>query len=100
LGELLALLMVIQTQWRSLSIGGWGLREGAAAWAFASAGLGVAMGVMVTTLYAVLARVAFAPGAGLLLCDPVRRRRDRGTRRPGESRRPDQAPRILQAVGD
>src|SRR5215469_14239627 len=38
LGELVALLMVVQTAMViPLSIGGWGLREGAAAWAFAAA---------------------------------------------------------------
>jgi hypothetical protein len=87
LGELVALLMVIQTAAViPLSIGGWGLREGAAAWAFAAAGLGAATGVTVATLYAVLMLVAVAPGAGLLLGDALRRRRDQ--RRPGESRRP------------
>ena len=45
LGELVALLMVVQTAMViPLSIGGWGLREGAAAWAFGAAGLGAAMG--------------------------------------------------------
>jgi uncharacterized membrane protein YbhN (UPF0104 family) len=75
LGELVALLMVVQTAMViPLSIGGWGLREGAAAWAFAAAGLGAATGVTVTTLYAVLMLAAVAPGAGLLLGDAVRRR--------------------------
>ena len=63
-----------------LSIGGWGLREGAAAWAFAAAGLGAAAGVTVATLYAVLMLAAVAPGAGLLLGDAVRRRRGPGPR--------------------
>jgi len=76
LGELIALLMVVQTAMViPLSVGGWGPREGAAAWAFAAAGLGAATGVTVTTLYAVLALIAVAPGAGLLLADAVRRRR-------------------------
>jgi uncharacterized membrane protein YbhN (UPF0104 family) len=75
LGELIALLMVVQVAVViPLSIGGWGLREGAAAWAFAAAGLGAATGVTVTILYAVLMLVAVAPGAGLLLGDAVRRR--------------------------
>jgi uncharacterized membrane protein YhiD involved in acid resistance len=60
-----------------LNIGGWGPREGAAAWAFAAAGLGAASGVTVSTLYAVLMLIAVTPGAGLLLKDAVRRRRDR-----------------------
>ena len=99
LGELVALLMVVQTAVViPLSIGGWGLREGAAAWAFAAAGLGAAAGVTVATLYAVLMLAAVAPGAGLLLGDAVRRRRDQG--QPGESRRPDPAPRALEVVRD
>ena len=99
LGELVALLMVVQTAVViPLSIGGWGLREGAAAWAFAAAGLGAAAGVTVATLYAVLMLAAVAPGAGLLLGDAVRRRRDQG--QPGESRRADPAPRALEVVRD
>jgi uncharacterized membrane protein YbhN (UPF0104 family) len=90
LGELVALLMVVQTATViPLSIGGWGAREGAAAWAFAAAGLGAATGVTIATLYAVLMLAAVAPGAGLLLGDAVRRRR--GSGHPDESRRPDPA---------
>jgi uncharacterized membrane protein YbhN (UPF0104 family) len=99
LGELVALLMVVQVAVViPLSIGGWGLREGAAAWAFAAAGLGAAAGVTVATLYALLMLAAVAPGAGLLVGDAVRRRRDQG--HPGESRRPDPAPRELEVVRD
>ncbi len=91
--------MVVQTVMViPLSIGGWGLREGAAAWAFGAAGLGAATGVTVATLYAVLMLAAVAPGAGLLLGDTVRRRRDQG--QPGESRRPGPAPLTLEAVRD
>jgi uncharacterized membrane protein YbhN (UPF0104 family) len=90
LGELIALLMVIQiAAGIPLSIGGWGPREGAAAWAFAAAGLGAANGVTVSTLYAVLMLAAVTPGAGLLLKDAVRRRR--GREHPGEWSRPDPA---------
>ncbi len=97
LGELLALLMVVQIAVViPLSIGGWGPREGAAAWAFAAAGLGAATGVTVATLYAVLMLVAVAPGAGLLLGDAVRRRRGPG--HPDDSRRPDLAPQTLEDV--
>ena len=84
LGELIALLMVIQIAAAiPLNIGGWGPREGAAAWAFAAAGLGAANGVTVSTLYAVLMLAAVTPGAGLLLKDAVRRRR--GREHQGES---------------
>ena len=85
LGELVALLMVIQTAVViPLGIGGWGPREGAAAWVFAAAGLGAATGVTVTTLYAVLMLTAVAPGAGLLLGDAVRRRQGTATRAMGD----------------
>ena len=97
LGELVALLMVVQTAVViPLSIGGWGLREGAAAWAFAAAGLGAAAGVTVATLYAVLMLAAVAPGAGLLLGDAAHRRRGPG--HSGESRGPDRAPLTMEAV--
>jgi hypothetical protein len=97
LGELVALLVVVQTVVViPLSIGGWGLREGAAAWAFAAAGLGAANGVTVAILYAVLMLAAVAPGAGLLLGDAVRRRRGPGP--SGESREPDPVPLTREAV--
>ena len=64
----------------------------------AAAGLGAATGVTIATLYAVLMLTAVAPGAGLLLGDAVRRRRDQG--QSGESRRPDPAPRALEVVRD
>lgn len=82
LGTLIALAMLVQTAMViPLSVGGWGLREGAAAWAFAAAGFGAALGVTVTTIYAVLGLAAVAPGAGLLLVDAARRiRRDAASR--------------------
>jgi GTP cyclohydrolase II len=107
LGELIALLMVVQiAAGIPLSVGGWGPREGIAAWAFAAAGLGAANGVTVATLYAVLMLAAVAPGAGLLLKDAVRRRRGRRPRQigrrgrghPGEPREPDPAPLTKEAV--
>jgi len=100
LGELIALLLVIQTAAViPVGIGGWGLREGAAAWAFSAAGLGAAMGVTVTILYAVLMLAAVSPGAALLLGDAVRRRRrpgpGSGPGSSGEPGRRDPAPRAL-----
>jgi hypothetical protein len=91
LSELIALVMVIQiAAGIPLSIGGWGPREGAAAWAFAAAGLGAANGVTVSTLYAVLMLAAVTPGVGLLLKDAVRRRG--GGEDPGGPSGPDPAP--------
>jgi uncharacterized membrane protein YbhN (UPF0104 family) len=74
LGELVALLMVVQTAMViPFSVGGWGPREGVAAWAFAAAGFGAASGITVTTLYAVIALIAVSPGAVLLVADLARR---------------------------
>jgi hypothetical protein len=97
LKELVALLLVVQCALViPLSVGGWGLREGAAAWAFGVAGLGPATGVRVATVYAVLMLAAVTPGAGLLLTDSVRHLRDHAHQR--ESRRRDQAALAREAV--
>lgn len=99
LGELVGLLMLVQTAMViPLSVGGWGPREGAAAWAFAAAGLGAAVGVTVTTLYAVIALVAVAPGAGLLMHDATRGARGRRGTMAGESTRPEPAQEELEAI--
>jgi uncharacterized membrane protein YbhN (UPF0104 family) len=45
------------------SVAGWGPREGAAAWAFAAAGLGAAQGVATAVTYGIMALVASLPGA-------------------------------------
>jgi uncharacterized membrane protein YbhN (UPF0104 family) len=54
-----------------VNVAGWGPREGAAAWAFGSAGLGAAQGLSISVLYGVLALIGTLPGAVLL----VRRQR-------------------------
>jgi glycosyltransferase 2 family protein len=48
------------------SIGGWGLREGATAWVFASAGLGADRGAATAVAYGVLVLAASLPGALVL----------------------------------
>lgn len=50
-----------------LNIGGWGPREGVAAWAFGAAGLGAAQGLTTAVIYGVLAFAASLPGAAVLL---------------------------------
>ena len=71
-----------------LNIGGWGLREGAAAWAFAAAGLGADLGVSTAVVYGVMALVASLPGAAVLLTEWVR----------GQLRKPEPAgPALWQA---
>jgi uncharacterized membrane protein YbhN (UPF0104 family) len=60
------------------NIGGWGPREGMAAWAFGAAGLSAGQGVATATVYGVLALAATLPGALLIAAAWLRRRR-----RPG-----------------
>ncbi|MFI9051886.1 lysylphosphatidylglycerol synthase transmembrane domain-containing protein [Streptomyces sp. NPDC053427] len=50
-----------------LNVGGWGPREGVAAWAFGAAGLGAAQGLTTAVVYGVLAFAASLPGAGVLV---------------------------------
>ena len=56
-----------------MNIGGWGPREGVAAWAFAAAGLGADQGVATAVVYGVMALVASLPGAAVLVADWLRR---------------------------
>jgi uncharacterized membrane protein YbhN (UPF0104 family) len=49
------------------SIGGWGPREGGAAWVFSLAGLGAAQGVATAVVYGVMVFVASLPGGVVLL---------------------------------
>jgi uncharacterized membrane protein YbhN (UPF0104 family) len=50
-----------------LNVGGWGPREGAAAWVFAATEWGAGAGVTVATAFGVLSLVAVLPGAVVLL---------------------------------
>lgn len=50
-----------------LNVGGWGPREGVAAWAFGAAGLGAGRGLAVAVVYGVLSLVASLPGVIVLL---------------------------------
>jgi hypothetical protein len=59
---LLALLAMVLP-----SVAGWGPREGATAWVFASAGLGAGLGAATAVAYGVLVLVASLPGALVLL---------------------------------
>lgn len=59
-----------------LNVGGWGPREGAAAWAFGAAGLGAAQGVSASVAFGVCVLVSSLPGAVVLV---VRRLRPAAT---------------------
>lgn len=56
-----------------LNLGGWGPREGAAAWAFAVAGLGASAGIAASTAFGVLALIAVAPGAVVVAASALHR---------------------------
>ena len=58
-----------------LNLGGWGPREGVAAWAFTAAGFGAATGVAASTAFGVLAMIAVLPGALVVAASALRRRR-------------------------
>jgi glycosyltransferase 2 family protein len=56
-----------------LNVGGWGPREGVAAWAFGAAGLSAGAGVAIAVVYGALVLVAALPGAGVLLAQRLAR---------------------------
>ena len=82
----LAMLVLLATAVPT-NIGGWGPREGAAAWAFGAAGLGAAQGVATATVYGLLSLAALSPAALLLAAAWLRR-----LRRPGSPRAPQEFP--------
>jgi uncharacterized membrane protein YbhN (UPF0104 family) len=67
----LALLMLV-VMTVPLNVGGFGPREGVAAWVFAAAGLTAAQGVTTAVLYGALVLVASLPGAAVLLVRRLR----------------------------
>lgn len=80
-------LLVLLAMAAPMSVGGWGPREGAAAWLFAIAGLGAEQGLATATVYGVLVITASLPGAAVLISTRLRqdtRQADAGpvSRRP------------------
>ena len=74
-------LLILLAMGVPANIGGWGPREGVAAWAFGAAGLGAAQGLATAVGYGVLVLVANLPGALVLLADRPARRSREGHRR-------------------
>jgi uncharacterized membrane protein YbhN (UPF0104 family) len=70
LALLVLLAMAVPT-----NVGGWGPREGMAAWAFTAAGLSAAQGVAAATAYGVMVLVASLPGAVVLITSMLRSKR-------------------------
>jgi hypothetical protein len=56
-----------------LNVGGWGPREGVAAWAFGAAGLTVTQGITTAVVYGALALVSCLPGAWVLIAPQLSR---------------------------
>ncbi len=68
-------LIVLLAAGIPLNVGGWGPREGAAAWIFSATQWGAGAGAAVATAFGALTLVAVLPGAVLLLADRRQSRR-------------------------
>ena len=75
------------------NIGGWGPREGAAAWAFAASGSSAAAGVATATVYGVLVCAGALPGAAVLVTGWLARGHRQDSAPGGE-----QAPRLQEGA--
>jgi glycosyltransferase 2 family protein len=73
--QMLPLALLVMLVMVLPSVGGWGPREGAAAWAFGAAGLGAELGVATAVVYGVMVFVACLPGAAVLVVSWFRRSR-------------------------
>jgi uncharacterized membrane protein YbhN (UPF0104 family) len=71
------MLLAMLAMMLPVNIGGWGPREGVAAWAFAAAGLSATQGVTIAVAYGLFAFVASLPGAAVLLVRWIGRQRAR-----------------------
>jgi hypothetical protein len=69
-----AALIVLLAAAIPLNVGGWGPREGVAAWVFAASGWGAGAGAAVATAFGVMVLVATLPGAVVLLAGWLRPR--------------------------
>jgi uncharacterized membrane protein YbhN (UPF0104 family) len=72
LSQTLPLALIVMQAAALPNVGGWGPREGVAAWAFAAAGLGASLGVATAVAYGVMVFVATLPGAVVLVANWVR----------------------------
>jgi uncharacterized membrane protein YbhN (UPF0104 family) len=72
--EMLPLALLVMQAAALPNVGGWGPREGMAAWAFAAAGLGASLGVTTAVVYGVMVFVASLPGAVVLMAGGHRMR--------------------------
>ncbi|WP_425489808.1 lysylphosphatidylglycerol synthase transmembrane domain-containing protein [Nocardioides ungokensis] len=89
-------LLVLLAMGLPTNVAGWGPREGVAAWAFASAGLGADLGVATAVVYGVMALVASLPGAVVIAAGWLREK-DR-TLRDDVRRQAPQPVRVLEGT--
>jgi glycosyltransferase 2 family protein len=82
LSRMLPLALLVMLVMVLPSVGGWGPREGATAWAFGAAGLGAEQGVATAVVYGVMVFVASLPGAAVLVVSWWRRCRLPGRTEP------------------
>src|SRR3954465_10851040 len=75
LSRVLPLALLVMAVMVLPNIGGWGPREGAAAWVFGAAGLGAQRGVATAVVYGVMVFVACLPGLAFLVVSWSRSRR-------------------------
>jgi uncharacterized membrane protein YbhN (UPF0104 family) len=73
--QMLPLALLVMQAAALPNVGGWGPREGLAAWAFAAAGLGPSLGVATAVVYGVMVFVASLPGVVVLVAAWVCRTR-------------------------
>lgn len=71
--QMLPLALLVMLVMVLPSVGGWGPREGGAAWAFGAAGLGAEQGVATAVVYGVMVLAASLPGAAVLVVSWSRR---------------------------
>jgi uncharacterized membrane protein YbhN (UPF0104 family) len=79
--QMLPLALLVMQAAALPNVGGWGPREGVAAWTFAAAGLGPSLGVATAVAYGVMVFVASLPGAVVLVAAWVSRTRSAPWRR-------------------
>jgi uncharacterized membrane protein YbhN (UPF0104 family) len=82
LPQMLPIALLVMVVTAVPSVGGWGPREGAAAWVFGAAGLGAQHGVATGVVYGVMMLVASLPGAVVLVVAWFRRIRPPERTRP------------------
>jgi uncharacterized membrane protein YbhN (UPF0104 family) len=91
LSQMLPIALLVMVVTAVPSVGGWGPREGAAAWAFGAAGLGAQHGVATSVVYGVMMLVASLPGAAVLVVALFRPNRPPERTRPPLRDRPANA---------